>query len=210
MEEVLLNAQVGAFSGADGTENPIRAGKTREIIVGDAHGRFFEAVSRGKVFTACNQAGAAITNLATTATGFILTNPAASGKLLVLLEIALFQTSTAAASANAGITLAANINPVAAAIVHTTPLVVRNCLLGAGAAAVGLVDSAATLPAAPVSIRAIHQPSVSATATTGIPPFIKDEVAGAIVIPPGCAVSLSALGAISAVASMTWEEVDII
>jgi hypothetical protein len=68
------------------------------------------------------------------------------------------------------------------------------------------VLSAATLPAAPVAVRNLWQPSVSATATTGIPPFVKDEIAGAIAISPGCAVSLSALSALSGAASMTWAE----
>ena len=67
--------------------------------------------------------------------------------------------------------------------------------------------AAAARSARPVAIRNLWQPSVSATATTAVPPFLKDEIAGAIAVAPGCAVSLSALSALSGAASMTWAEV---
>jgi hypothetical protein len=206
---MIIEGRVGPQILSDGALAQLRQLKDGAVGVSDAHGRYQEAVYRGNVFNACNQAGAAVTNLAAAATGFILSNPAGSGKLLVLLEILFAQTSVAAAAANAAVLLAANINPIAAAVVHTTPLVINNALLGAGQAAVAKVDSAATLPAAPVAVRTLWQPSVSATATTGIPPLVKDEIAGAIIIGQGCAVSLTALSALSGVASMTWEEIPV-
>lgn len=44
--------KVGPVQLADGAPTPFRSGKTGEQIVGDAHGRYFEASSRGKLFIA--------------------------------------------------------------------------------------------------------------------------------------------------------------
>jgi hypothetical protein len=199
--------QVGPVRGADGAQINIRSTRDASTAVQDAHARYQEAVLRGGVYLAANQAGAAVTNLNATATGFILSNPAGSPVSLVLLEIGIVQTSTAAASANAGVQLAANVNPVAAAVVHTTPLTVRNAILGTTATGFGLADSSSTLPAAPVAVLNLWQPSVSATATTGIPPVVVIAVDGKIVVSPGCTVSLSALGALSCASHFVWEEV---
>lgn len=200
---------VGAPLYSDGANPNLTLDKQGALKVTELNPRYYEQNVRGNMFVACNQAGSAVTNLNATATGFILTNPAGSGKNIVLLEIAFLQTSTAAAAANAAVLLAANVNTVAAAVTHTTPLTVRPTLLGSAATAVGLVDSSATLPAAPVAIRALWQPSVSATATTGIPPFIKDEVAGAVILVPGTVVSMTALAALSGITHMTWLELPI-
>ena len=205
----IAEIKTGYLATSDGAVNTARSDKSNALVTVDGHGRYQESVYRGNVFTASLQSSTAVTNLATTATGLILSNPAGSGKNLVLLELLLAQTSTAAASANAAIVLAANVNPNAAATVHTTSLTVRNALLGSSIGSVGFADSAATLPVAPVVVRTIWQPSVSATATTAIPPFIKDEIAGALLVAPGCTVSLSAFGAISVIATITWEEIPV-
>lgn len=201
--------RTGPQVASDGQIGPARGTKTGEIAVSDAHGRYHEAVSRGKVFVAANQSGSAITNLASVATGFILFNPVNSGVNLSLLEITFIQTSTAAASANAGLQLAANVNPSLGAPSSVTALTVRNALLGNQTAGTGIAYSGCTIGAAPVAIRQIWQPSVSATATTAIPPVVRDLVDGLIVIGPGCCVSLSALNTLSGAASMAWEEVPV-
>lgn len=194
---------------AAGTDIDLTTDPTKATRTTDAHARFYDAVRQGKVFLAANQAGSAITNLASVATGFILYNPVNSGKNLVLLEITFLQTSTAAAAANAGVQLAANVNPSLGAPTSTTPLTVRNALLGNQSVSVGQAFSAATIGAAPVAIRQLWQPSVSATATTGIPPTIKDLVDGLVLVGPGCCVSLSALAALSGATGMMWEDVNV-
>jgi hypothetical protein len=199
--------RVGPVSGSSGTLTPLTAGFSGGQRTQDAHARYMDAVLNGNVWLACNIASTAVTALNATATGLILTNPAGSNKWLVLWDIGVIQTSTATTTANAGIVLAANVNPVAAAVTHTTPLSVRNCLLGASATSVGLADSSATLPAAPVRIRAIWQPSVSATAAVAIPPVVLDNIDGKIALLPGTSVSLSAESALSCIAHITWEEV---
>ena len=104
--------------------------------------------------------------------------------------------------------LAANVNPIAAAVVHTTPVTIRSALLGAGASSVALADSAATLPAAPVVVRAIGGGPVATGSVHAA--FIRDEIAGDLILAPGTAVSLTALTtAISVLASICWAEVAI-
>lgn len=171
----------------------------------DSRGHFTDLVSRGRVFLAANQAGAVVTNLNATATGFILTNPVGSAVWLAILRVQFQQTSTAAAAANAGVQLAAGLFSNTA-VTHTTPLTVRSALIGGSATGVGLADSSSTLPAAPVAVMNLWQPSVSATATTGIPPMVDVNVDGLIIVAPGCTVSLSALGTLSGASAMFWEE----
>ena len=160
--------------------------------------------SSDAVFLAANQAGQALsTALSTTQTGFTLTNPWNSGVNLLVL-----QTTLAATTAPAGIATivyAANVNPVATAVVHTTPLTVRSAKLGNTQAAVGLADSACTLPAAPVVVRSIGGPVATGSVSS---PYFLDDVQGALVVTQGCAVSINCLTtAISAIISMVWQEV---
>jgi hypothetical protein len=155
------------------------------------------------VFTASTQAGVATsTGLSTTQTGFCLTNPAGSNVNLVILQINVACTTAPAGAAT--IVAAANVNPVAAAVTQTTPLTVRDARLGVTRTGAGLAASAVTLPAAPVVVRAIGGP-VAATSIS--PPYIRDDVNGALVLVPGTSLSINSLTtAISAVISMTWRE----
>lgn len=198
---------VGPRPLTDGSITVERFGRDAAQIVQDGHGRYQENVLRGNTYQACNQAGVAWTvALGTTATGFILTNPAGSGYNLVVIELMVAPTTAPAGIAT--MLLAGNVNTAAAAVTHTTPLTVRNALLGQTRTGVGLADSASTLPAAPVVVRPIPGGPVATGSINSM--FIKDEVAGAIVLQPGTAVSTFALTtAISAVVCMTWEEVPI-
>jgi hypothetical protein len=159
-----------------------------------------------EIYVASTQAGQATsTGLSTTQTGFTLTNPAGSGKTLVVLNINIAQSVAPAA---AGVFVAAaNVNPVAAAVTQTTPLTVRKANLGVSGSGVGLAASAVTLPAAPVVVRPIGG---GALATGGVQSvFINDEVNGALCIAPGCALSVSSITtAVTAIIGMVWEEVD--
>lgn len=182
-------------------------GPQSQLMVQDWAPRYAEMARRGVLFNASNQTGTALTALASTQTGFALINPLGSGKNLAVCEIAVAQTSTAAAAANAAVLLGACITPLAlSTYTLTTPLTINNALIGGQASSVARVIAGGTLGSTPVAVRAIWQPSVSATATTSIPPFIKDEVAGAVVVAPGCSVVVVALSALSAVVSMTWAE----
>lgn len=200
-----VQGQSGPQVLSDGVNATARTGRTGEFNVSDAHSRYQEAVYRGNVFLASNQAGQALsTALSTTQTGFTLTNPSGSGKNLVVLDAVIALTT-----APAGISTllwAANVNTVAAAVTQTTPLTVRSALLGSSATGVGLAASAVTLPAAPVVVRAVPGGPVATGTTTS--PFIRDEIAGGLILTPGTALSLSTLTtAISVICSMIWEEI---
>lgn len=201
-----VSGQSGPQTLSDGAQpGGLRVSRTGELNTSDAHGRYQEAVYRGNVFLASTQAGQALsTALSTTQTGFTLTNPAGSGKNLVVLgaQIAL----TTAPAGISTLLWAANVNVAAAAVTQTTPLTVRNALLGSGGNAVGLAASAVTLPAAPVVVRAVGGGPVATGSVTA--PFISDEIAGQIILAPGTAISLSSLTtAISALVSVVWEEI---
>ena len=161
--------------------------------------------STDNVYVASTQAGVATsTALSTTQTGFTLTNPAGSGKNLVVLDAVVACTTAPAGAAT--LVWAANVNPVAAAVTQTTPLTVRNAKLGVSGTGAGLAASAVTLPAAPVVVRPVGGPVAGSQIN---PPYFVDHVDGALVITEGCALSLSSLTtAISAVISVTWREVN--
>lgn len=207
---MLLNGQVGiqAPKLATGTNTPVAQGNLGEMLVSELMPRYYLAAYSGLVFTASTQGAIAVTNLATGATGFILSNPAGSGKNLVILEVIVAQDLAAAAAIDV-ISLAAVTNPIATATVHTTPLTVQPSLIGGGASAVGKADSSATLGATPVIVRTIFANSISATATTGPAPFVKDDVGGALIISPGCAIALNAASATSFQTTVTWAELPI-
>ena len=194
---------------ADGSQKPLRSDRSGALVVTDAHGRYTEAVLRGNVFIAANQAVQALSlNSTATATGLILTNPAGSGKNLVLLEIEAY--IAAAITAVANVALMANVNPVAAAVVHTTPLSVRNALIGGAPAGVGLADSAATLPAVPVLVRSLFGWHWVTAGTPAVQLGVKDDLGGSLIVAPGCSVSLAAVTvAHTVVASIMWEEIPV-
>ena len=158
-----------------------------------------------EIYVASTQAGVATsTGLSTTQTGFTLTNPAGSGKTLALLRVDC--TVSAAPAGAAPVVLAANVNPVAAAVTQTTPLTVRKANLGVSGSGVGLAASAVTLPAAPVVVAALPAPIAASSIT---PVTMNVAFDGSLCIAPGCALSLSSITtAVTGIWSFTWEEID--
>lgn len=175
--------------------------------VSDAHGKYTDLVLRGRAFSCSNAAGVAVTALNATATGMILTNPVSSGIYCSLIHVA-SQQAVAATTAICTVQLAFGA-PSTTAVIHTTPLTVRNLPLGNGGTGVGLVDSSSTLPAAPVTVYNLWSPSVSATATTGIPPMISCPLDGLIAIGPGTSLSMSATTAMTMASTFIWEEIPV-
>jgi len=193
---------------AQGVTADARSGAYRETIVNDVGlGKYFEGTANGQTFVAANPAGQALSVASATATGLILSNPAGSGKAMAILQIDIGL--TVGPTGVGAVCLFANVNPVAAAVVHTTPLIPRPCALGTSGLPAALVDSAATLPVAPVIVRnlmGIHWVTANAVVANM---SIHDDVGGSIVVTPGCAVSVQSLTtANTANTSMTWAEVD--
>ena len=142
--------------------------------------------------------------LTATALNYTLYNPLGSGKNLVLLEVLV--ALTAAPAGASAIYLAATTNPSLGGSTTNTVLTIQNVLLGAGNKSVAQVYSINTLPAAPIAVRALGFVSAASLVACTL---LKDETAGAIVIPPGITVSLQATAVVTCITSMTWEEVPI-
>jgi len=201
---VQVEGAVGPMMRSDGSVDTLRMSRFGSLVVTDAHGKYWEAVSRGNVYTAATQAGVALTvGISTTATGIILTNPPNSGVYLSILEFICALTTAPAGIATIG--LQAVVTPQIAETTHTTPLTVRNCLIGSTKSGVGKADSSSTLAATPVAVRAVPGgPVATGSVTTA---YIKDVVDGALILSPGTAIATFALTtAISALLSITWEE----
>jgi hypothetical protein len=184
-----------------------RGDRTGATVVTDAHGRYYEASARGKIFGASTQSAIALSLLSSTSTGFILMNPPNSNINIALLDVSV---ALATAPAGAAPIYLCTVPSTAANCVttHSTPLVVRCLLLPTTATGNALVDSAATLQATPVVIRALGGGPVASSMIN--PAFIRDDIAGEIVLGPNSCIAISALTtAISAVVSMAWEEIPI-
>jgi hypothetical protein len=197
--EIVVGPQ---FPVADGVGlSQLRGGKTGELIVGQAHAPHYEAVSRGNVFTACNQsvvtAGTALTSTGVT---FHLCNPPGSGINMVLLQTAI----TLVTDSTPGQIVYAATMASLTAVTAGTALTVYNTLLNGGSG-IGLAKSATTLPATPVAIR----PLVTGETAAGIASLV-DYVDGAIILSPGSTLSLQGITIVATfLASMVWEEVKI-
>jgi hypothetical protein len=202
---VLLEANVSEqdWSLGQGTNAAVRQSRKGAIYVAQAAAKYQDSVLRGNVFFACNPALHALSvDFNTTTTGFVLTNPPASGKNLSLLQIRVM-----AASAPSGITTITLGGISTGAVTHTTALIVYGAKGGAlGANSVALVDEHATTPQ-----HVAWRPLGGQVAASSITPAqIVDNVDGAIILTPGASCSISALTtAINAICSITWEELPV-
>ena len=173
-------------------------------------GQYEEAVKQGLVFSASNQAATTYTLFGnTTATGLILSNPASSTKLLSVVAIGFMKVAAAGAQID-NLVISAGANTLVSA--HTTPLTVQPNNIGlVPTIGVGLVDAAATLAAAGLIIAPFTATSVSATATTSVPPPALVNMNGLFSVKPGSFIQLAAgfTNTVSGVGSIAWREIDI-
>lgn len=195
-----------AWKPSGSAANNVRFGNTNELMVSDALPRYYDLNKNGFVYSASNVAAQALSVNSTTATGLILTNPIGSGIDLVLLEIQVALASLPAGQSS--LILTGSSVSSGTAVTHTTPLTPRSNMLGSSRTPIGLADSAATITATNIIKIISGGTAATVAASTAFPPFIKDEIAGSIILTPGTCISLQCLTtAISVVASMTWAEV---
>lgn len=171
-------------------------------------GRFEEALRTGQLFSAANQAAATYTLFgSTTATGLALSNPAGSGKLLSVVSIGFMKVAAAGAAIE---NLVISVGAMGGSYAHTTPLTVQKNRVGGNEVAVGLVDASFTLTAAGTIIAPFWSPSVSATATTGIPDEALVMIDGLYGILPGFFLQLAGgfTTTPSGLGSISWREYD--
>jgi hypothetical protein len=197
------------IAASDGLIAPPRMGKSLATMTQDAHGRYQDAVRRGNVYIAALTAITALSVNSTTFTGLALANPVGSGKNLVLLNL---MAVLGVALPTTAVQLILTGGAQAAAI--TTNLVtIRNAFIGGGGTGVGVASSGATIQTASL-MRWLYGslPATSGTQATPTfaPPFLKDEIAGEIILAPGQLISLQALTTLTSVgAQLSWEEIPI-
>ena len=203
---MLTEIRTGPIITADGAFSPKRSDKSGAMVVQMAHGDYQEAVVRNNVFSASNQASAVFTLFGTTtSTGFALFNPTGSGKNLVLLNVGYVR----------AIAMTTNIEQLvltgSSTLTHssTTALTIVNNFIGGSGTSVAAAYSATTLSAAGTIRCMLQAPSVSATATVGIPPVIMWDVQGLFVLAPGSTLYLASglTNTQDGMVSMIWEEV---
>lgn len=185
-----------------------RFGRLGDKIVTELNPRYYEQVSRGNVYMAASQAVATTTvGLATTYTGLCLSNPLASGKNIAILIASLAQ-SVIQSTQVEGYLLATG-SSATANVTHTTPGTVQTSLVGAAANnAVAKVDTAATLPVAPLYSLALTNTG-SATANS---PGVTVDIGGAITLAPGgfvCFVTPTQASVAGLWFGFTWAEIPI-
>jgi hypothetical protein len=176
------NNLVGPVNYADGVSaSQGRAGRLGDMIVSELNPRYYEQVARGNTYMAASQAVATTTvGLATTYTGLCLSNPLASGKNVAVILASIAQ-SVIQATQVEGYLLATGFNATTN-VTHTTPGTVQAALVGAAANnSVAKVDTAATLPTAPLYSVALTN---TGSATTNSP-GVTIDLGGAIVLAPG-------------------------
>ena len=166
---------------------------------------FLEQARLGNMYHACTTGAVTLSTVSATCTGLVLTNPYGSNKKLVVAKVR-FAPSTAPAGASVvGLAISPAVSTTA--VTHTTPAVVHNALTTGSNIdiGVGVVDSAATLPAAPVWFRPIGGVVAASSITPGM---YVDETDGEIILVPGTNLSLSYLTtAAVGIASITWVEI---
>jgi hypothetical protein len=167
---------------------------------------FLEQARLGNMFNASSAGAVTLSTVSATCTGLALSNPYGSGKLLVVKQVRFAPSTAPAGAAVVGLAVSPAVSQTA--VTHTTPAVVHNAIdkgsnINTG---VGVVDAAATLPAAPVWLR----PLGSVVAASSITPdMYVDETNGSIILPPGTNLSLSYLTtAAVGIASFYWVEID--
>jgi hypothetical protein len=210
---MLIQGQIGPIvqtsSIGQGTPSPLRQGNMGDAIMSELHGRYYEAVYRRAIFSACSAAAVATVAVGTTAsyTGFYLANPIGNPWNLVLLK-ASYALSVAAPTAGflaleCGYNSGSNVT-VGGAITASSNF------FGVGAAGTGLAGAgSATLPTAPIARHFLSNVSTQATTLFGgMGPNVVD-LEGSIILPPGAFAAFATFATNTAAwwFGLTWEEV---
>lgn len=202
-----------------GAVGPLRGSQTGALVTTDAHARFQEAVMNGNVWIGANPSGTAVTTQAgvsATTPALTLFNPVTSNVNLVLWHAECI--FTAAPAAACGVMLAYNFPALAG--VPTGPTTVTNANITNALISQGIYGSStavttqsgsqgqcyrvSTLSAAPVAFRYCF--GTSGAAAIGGMSF-RDQIDGAVVVPPGVAISIQTTSADAVLCAFCWEEI---
>jgi hypothetical protein len=176
-----------------------------ELAVSELLPRYAAAAWSGQVFYAANTAAQALSVASTTFTGLAVGNPAGSGKNLVIIDVTCAQAAVGAAAVM--VPKLGYAATVALTTGNSTGPKGLPTLVGTGGGSVATVGASATLGAAPTIIRPLMGLQWITAGTGMWNLMVKDEIAGAIIIPPGQMLTLDSLiAAVSVIAAFTWYE----
>jgi hypothetical protein len=205
---------VGPTLGALGTTPATpRYGTTGESITAPAHGKYYEAASRGVLFSACQQGTGTAPGTALGTTAFLaLYNPAGSQKRLVVGKVAI-----AYVSGTLGIGILYHcIDKTTTQVAPSggTALTVVCTSLGNNPPASGVPRVNATVAATLVAYRPFCT-LPPFLASTAVQPFaVVEDMDGELVVEPGCSYQLQAIAAAGTspllLPGITWEEVPVV
>ena len=161
---MILQAKVGQQSNQQGQDIGLRAGANADLMIGNLHGKYYEAARQGNLFMCSTViAGKAIPLAAATlsATALTLHNPAGSGKVFELVSCTLGIDTVTTICNTVGLLVQRNLAQTGGIPTSTTASYIASCGPSTAASAAATY-SAATLTNAQI-------PGVVSTATLTIP-----------------------------------------
>jgi hypothetical protein len=177
------------------------------LLISEFNARYAAETYAGNVFFGANNAAQALSVASTTFTGLAVSNPAGSGKNLIIIDFTVGIAAALAVVATPVLGYAGSVSLTTGASTGPTGL---NSFVGTGAASVAKVGASATLNAAPTVLRPVLGLQWVTGGTSAANIYAKDEIAGAIIIPPGQLICVQALtAAATVVAAFTWLELPI-
>jgi energy-converting hydrogenase Eha subunit E len=208
---MIFAGQVGQQNNPDGSGSiggqVARMGHNGDLIVSELHGRYYEQAYRKNLYGGSIVGQVTTVGAATTYTGLCLSNPVGSGVNLVINKVGVSFLVGFAASATVGVMTGINVTTN---VTHTAAAVVRNKFIGS-VAGMGLLDSSATLPTAPVLDIVLFSGLTGAITTAPAADGMFD-LEGSIILPPGAYAAIytsTVSGTASMSASFSWEEVPV-
>lgn len=198
--------KVGPSTLTDNTSASLRGTKQGALVTSDVLGKYGETALRGNMFSAANVAAKATSvALTTTYTGLCVSNPAGSGKNLVMLA---FQYAISVAEAAIATQHLIAGYSSAGVVTHTVALPapgVQPCFINGVSASIANADTEATIvnPYYLFPVRGGFTAGALGGAGTGV--II--DLNGMFVIPPGGWIANGSLTATTGFAGFVWAEV---
>lgn len=214
---MLIQGQVGPSSvqsSAAGTNPTIRQGQLGDVIVTELHGRYYEQAYRGSVFSLSVSTAAAITAYVGAAAGtpqIAVYNPVGSGKNLAILQASYNNVVSASGAGTVawGVWFGPTVAPTAATNAVATNMAT---LQKAGSIASCWTNTALTSSTALLNQYPVGFYYWATAAGVAAPQMTVAEIAGSIIVPPGCMFALGGTAALTSATwtgNVTWEEVPI-
>jgi hypothetical protein len=210
MSGVVIDTRTGPVVNADGPGNqPLRQGRTAELVTVDGHSRYYEPVSRRSTFNARAVVTAPVIYTTSAGTGGpMLWNPPGSGVNAAIIGVSAAMTTSSTVATALGLTGGTNqlVAPTSTTAIDSAS---NNYIGGAASLCttyrVGTPSAAGTF-LIPLFVMGTGAITVDAAANKFL------DYGGLLVIPPGCWASIAAAATASTAVlqiGLFWEEVPI-